>query len=385
MSSITLRDTLQATAKANLADAHALPFAAYTDPDIYAQERDAIFHRDWVFICAEQELAKPGDYKAVTLAGEPIVIIRGKDQTLRALSNVCRHRGTVILDDGNGSATKLVCPYHAWTYDDQGALRGVPHPGKIEVDKSRHCLPEFNLTIWNSLVFVNLSGDAPPLADKLAGLEYYFKLFEADTFKNAITGDPEHWHTNWKLAMENAMESYHLFKVHPKTLEPYSPTKDAFYIEGSAPWSVTAGKTRGMAGLAGKLWGLLSSDKQAIFEHYVLISVPPSLVGVLSYGSFAWITMLPAGVDQTQVLAAGISSSSGEDKSAQEFTTAFFAEDKWICERGFQGMQSRYGQGGKLVELERIVVDFHNYLAWRLFDEPPRPRFQNDEATALFK
>lgn len=370
----------QEAASASLDQAHSLPFGAYSDSDVFQQEALAVFSNEWVFVCCEQELVNPGDYFALNLAGEPVVILRGKDGMLRALSNICRHRGTPLLNEGFGQVEKLiVCPYHAWSYDDQGSLKGVPFPGRIAVDKKEHCLPEFHLDIWCGLVFINLSNNPQPLHQRLEGIDGYLEVFEPSAFDTAFEGQTEHWQSNWKLAMENAMESYHLFKVHKETLEQVTPTKQAFYVAGSSEWTLTAGK---MIDQSSKLTKWLRGNYPEAYDHYVLVSLPPSFVGIMDYESFGWLCVLPDGEGQSVVrsgyLAKGASSK--ESKEAQAFTKAFFAEDKWICERVQKGMQARFGKGGKLVEMEKVVVDFHQFLASRLFGSQVDEFFESEQA-----
>ncbi|MGI9285142.1 MAG: aromatic ring-hydroxylating oxygenase subunit alpha [Pseudomonadales bacterium] len=357
-----------------LDQAKALPFESYTSKELYELERMNVFHNDWVFVCAEKELPETGDYFAFTLAEEPVIVVRGKDGRLRAMSNVCRHRGTILSDPGVGNAKRFVCPYHAWTYDNEGNLSGVPFPGDVDVNKIDHCLPQFSLCTWQGLVFLSLNSDVKPLGDRLAGIESYLQRFQNERFAHAVQSQSEHWDTNWKLAMENAMESYHLFRVHKETLETVTPTKDAFYVEGSSEWAITAGK---MVGVTSKLWNWLMSDDDKMFENYLLICIPPSFVGILTYESWDWISVLPENAHQSLIRAAGLTiSDKGESADVTEFVSAFFAEDKEICERVQRGMHAKHTKGGQLVELERIVVDFHHYLASRLFGIPPSDSFE---------
>lgn len=369
-------------ASAPLEAAKSLPFSSYLEQSIYDLEKEKIFHSEWVFVCAENELPNSGDYYAFFLADEPIVVMRGKEGSLRALSNVCRHRGTLLLDSGMGNESKIVCPYHAWTYNYQGELLGVPFTQKDEVSKQEHCLPQFHIEIWQGLIFVNLSENPTPIATKLSGINKYLEAFDIKRFTAAYSGETENWHANWKLAMENAMESYHLFKVHRETLEKVTPTKQAFYLEGSADWSLTAGK---MQGIGNKLLDWVLGTKKDLYEHYILISLPPSFVGILTYESFDWISVLPNGKSQCTVKSGGMNEygSSGE-QDEQEFVKAFFAEDKQICERVQSGMTALYSKGGKLVELERIVVDFHQYLAKSLFSIKTSEHFVSSFASQFF-
>ena len=362
-------------------EAHALPFAAYHDEGLFALEMDRVFRRDWVAVCAEAALADPGDYLAIDIAGEPLALVRGADGQLRALSNVCRHRGTLMLEPGidcldNGL---IVCPYHAWSYSDSGTFRGAPYAHGIELDRDEHSLPSFQTEVWMGIVFVCLSGEAPPLAERLAGIAPYLTEFDMESF--AVPGPlsaPEVWAANWKLIVENGMESYHLFKVHANTLEKVTPTRGAYYIEGSAPWTLTGGKiVQGDGGVVGQLLSRLSGGGIG-GDHYVLISIPPSFVGVATRDSWDWIVAHPLSPTSTHVFQGTLMRSS-PDRVTQAvsdgYATAFLEEDRAICERAQAGMAAKLSRGGRLVPLERVVVDFHHYLAWRLTGESPPERY----------
>ncbi|MGI9327525.1 MAG: aromatic ring-hydroxylating oxygenase subunit alpha [Pseudomonadales bacterium] len=371
---------IQEAAIQPLEKARSLPFSAYTDPSFFAAEAEQIFSKEWVFVCMEGELPQAGDYFAMTLANEPIIILRANNGGLRALSNICRHRGTTLLDEGFGKVDKYItCPYHAWTYDVDGALKAIPYNKLIAVDRREHHLPTFPVSTWNGLVFVNLDVNAKPLADRVGGIDEYLRLFQPETFTHVSPGDAEIWQTNWKLAMENAMESYHLFKVHEETLEPYSPTRGAYYIAGSSEWSLTGGVTQRKKGMVEKLMG---STHNELYEHYLLVSLPPSFVGILSYGSFGWLSAHPIDASHTQIRSGATATSGGLAGSMQskEFTKAFFQEDQDMCERVQKGMRSKFGSGGKLVDMERVVVDFHQFLGTRLGGLPATQLFEDDAA-----
>ncbi len=187
------------------------------------------------------------------------------------------------------------------------------------------------------------------------------------------------WQANWKLVIENAIESYHLFKVHRETLEKYTPTRDAFYIAGSSEWSLTGGASKRDDGLFSRLF---SASYDPIYDNYVLISIPPSFVGVLGYGSLGWLSAYPIDSTTTRIRSGTIGKERmlDDDKGYAGFTEAFFEEDRWICERVQRGMSSRLGLGGKLVEMERVVVDFHQFLATRLLDVPATPLYEDAAA-----
>ena len=366
--------------------ARALPFEAYRDPHAFELEMERVFRGDWVAVCSEALLREPGSYVALPIGGEPVVVLRGQDGTLRALSNVCRHRGTPLLDDGLGSAASLVCPYHAWAYADDGAFRGAPHTGNVEIDAGAHALPRFALEVWAGVVFVNVSGDAPALCDRLVGVRRAIEAFGIDRYDVPYGGyAPQTWNANWKLAYENGIESYHLFKVHKETLERLSPTRAAFYVEGDAHASVTAGGVEADArAYPGEPHTIGAFER----GHYLLVAVPPSFIAILTRDSFGWIAIQPETPTQTRIVANALvpralaAASRSERESLDPFTQEFLAEDRWICERGQRGMGSRHSRGGQLVELERIVGDFHQYLGMRLFGQAPEPVYRAREAAS---
>lgn len=379
--SLELIRSYEQTAQAPIEEAHSLPFGAYSNPEVHHLEMEHIFRNEWVFIVSEQELHQAGDYFAFTLADEPIAIIRGKDGEMRALSNLCRHRGTPLLDEGFGNVEKsIICPYHAWAYSDDGSLKAAPLPGDVKIDKEEHCLPRFHLESWHGLLYIHLGETPSPLSERLEGIDDYLGHFDLPSFKYGYrSSDTEHWNSNWKLAMENAMESYHLFKVHQDTLETVTPTRQAFHIAGCSEWTLTGGE---MKNTSSKLMKWFRGDYPKVFDNYVLISLPPSFVGILTYESLAWIQVLPVDSSHCMVRSAGISNvkSRWEDKNETAFVEAFFAEDKDICERVQKGMSSTLTKGGKLVTMERVVADFHQFLGSRLFDSPVSEFYEAPDA-----
>jgi len=220
----------------------------------------------------------------------------------------------------------------------------------------------------------------------------YMQLYGIDQYE-AGRGDTdyEYWDSNWKLVMENAMESYHLFKVHQPTLETVTPTKGAYYLEGHANWTLTAGETvdvgRAMGGgLTGAVSNALfkagtSKTEQKLNENYLLVSLPPNFVGIATEDGMGYLSTFPEGPGRSRIRSGYVSYSLGKpSKTEEQFTQDFYAEDKFICERGQQSMTTQYNKGGKLVELERIVTDFHQYLASRVFGSPIPPVFKDKDA-----
>ena len=130
-----------------------LPAWTYRDPEFFALERERIFAQSWQIVCHVSDVPNPGDWHTLDILGESVIVVRGGAGTLRAFANVCRHRGSRLVDGSSGCARKLVCPYHAWTYDLDGALAAVPdsasYPG---LDRARHGLASVGLEIFGAAI-----------------------------------------------------------------------------------------------------------------------------------------------------------------------------------------------------------------------------------------
>ena len=349
--------------------AYALPNAAWRDPDLLAAEMARIWHGDWVFVTTEDALSTRGDQLPVVIGRQPVLLVRKQDGELAALSNLCAHRGTLLVERPT-NARRIQCPYHGWTYTDAGELHAVPFAPSDAVDKAAHGLPGYRIESWHGLVFVSLEPDVEPLAERFAVVEPHLAARGIDRLRHRADQQAiQEWACNWKLAIINAMESYHLFKVHPTTLEPYAPTRGAYYIAGSARATVTGGTVKGD-------------------EDYLLVSLPPGFVGVFSGGSFDWLSVYPVGVARCTVRLGSASApgphgslgrlarSISESISAAAYPVKdFLPEDKAICERVQRGASGDFAPG-PLVPMERVVADFGHYLNWRLNDvEPPPPAY----------
>ncbi|MEM1245845.1 MAG: aromatic ring-hydroxylating dioxygenase subunit alpha [Acidobacteriota bacterium] len=377
---MTLLESLRKETSVSAGEASALPFGAYSDPGIYELEIERIFQQDWLALCPASSLPAAGDYLAVRIGGEPLVVMRGKDGELRALSNVCRHRGTLLLDEGFGNADRFLCPYHAWSYDQTGALRSVPYPGDIEIVKGDHGLHRYRLEEWAGVIFVTFSPRAPHLSERLAGLNEHLAHYELERYR--FSARPEGlrtWKTNWKLALENGMESYHLFKVHRETLETLTPTAAAYYMTGSAPWSLTAGTYAQPGKRVGDEPAGIRDELE--MNNYVLVSIPPTLVGILTPDSWGFISVLPTGPEECVVTGGASYPRQPKVRSSRsaDFFEAFMEEDRVICERNQLAMSTRRARGGRMIQLERILVDFHQYLGQRLFDQEPDPLWRSPD------
>jgi Rieske 2Fe-2S family protein len=196
-----------------------LPASWYRDPEHYRRELEAFWYGRWIAVAREEEIPGPGDYRVAEIGTQSIVVVRGADGTLRAFHNTCRHRGSILCTAAQGSfaRNRIVCPYHAWTYDLGGRLiatpRRMPTP---DFDPEKLGLYAVAVGAWGGFVFVHLAGrKAPPLAEALGELPEQFARYGFAGLRSArrIVVDV---HANWKLLAENFAECFHCPPVHPE-------------------------------------------------------------------------------------------------------------------------------------------------------------------------
>jgi len=216
----------------DVSDAITLPPVIYTDPEFLEFERAALFAHEWLCVGVASSLADPGDYRTVRVDGEPVIVARDKDGTIRAFSAVCQHRGMQVVDDASRCST-FTCPYHHWVYGLDGRLLGAPAMEKTrDFDKKDWALPSVRVETWQGFIFVNLDVDAAPLAPTLARYEPFLAHYDLvnavcpGTF--TLTDLP--W--NWKVMFENFNDGYHANRLH-QIIQDFCPSKLAAF---PVPW-----------------------------------------------------------------------------------------------------------------------------------------------------
>lgn len=252
-------DAFERAARALGPDAvvHASAYGA----EAFAAEQDRIFARVWNFCCHESEIAGPGDFVTLSVAGSPVIVNRDRDGGLRAFYNTCLHRACRVIDAECGNARSFQCPYHHWTYGLDGALRSLPGEEAYAdrpFDKGDFGLVPVRVDAVGGLVFVCLDDATAPLREYLGeaavGLiegvlcQGEFEVFEKRDLEIA---------TNWKMWPENARDGYHVPFVHPKSLGPLSPPRE-YHLLGNGHAQQELGTTQ--AYLSDEQWHQLMSD-----------------------------------------------------------------------------------------------------------------------------
>jgi len=348
--------------------ARAMPPEVYTTEEFMKAELEHVFRKDWFCVGRVDALAKPGDYVTCELAGEPIVVIRDRDGTLRAMSNVCMHRMSTLLQ-GRGHVRSIVCPYHAWTYNLDGSLRGAPAMTLNEgFCKDNYHLPAIRVEEWLGWVFVTLNPHSPTVAQQLIEVEGLIGDYNMGDYTETFF-ETHVWDTNWKVLAENFMESYHLPVCHAGTIGGLSKLEDMICPPGLKAFNyhtILKDDTLKIALAHPDNTTLKGNARRTTF----LLAIYPSLMITLTPGYFWYLSLHPKGPGQVQIrFGGGMSPDYVNDPAAQAHFKQLKTllddvnvEDRGCTEKVFKGLSSGLAKPGHLSHLERPNYDFAVYL-----------------------
>jgi choline monooxygenase len=212
-----------------------LPWGWYTDPAVFQLERERIFRRSWQYVGHLGDVPEPASFHATTVGDVPVVVVRDREDDIRAFLNVCRHRGSLVCE-GSGRRETLQCPYHAWTYGLDGRLITAPRAKREGgIDESSLGLVPLKLETWGPLLFVNPDPDAAPLEEFLDGIPE--RIADAGVDLNALRflqRSESELDCNWKVSAENFLECYHCPTAHPGFSSVIDVSVDSYLLETSA-------------------------------------------------------------------------------------------------------------------------------------------------------
>lgn len=192
-----------------------IPIGRYTDPTFHRLEQERLFGRTWLFVGHESEWPDPGSYRSTTRSGAPIVVVRGQDGVVRAFYNSCRHRGAPVTRDECGTARRLTCQYHSWSYGTDGVLKAVPDSRNfVDLDLGDLGLVAVRCEIWDGWVFVCEDPDAVPLLEFLGPVAEQMSEIGGRQMRSVGT-QVHRIECNWKLMVDAFLEVYHVRTVHP--------------------------------------------------------------------------------------------------------------------------------------------------------------------------
>ena len=352
--------------------ARAMPKSVYTTEEFLALEQKHVFAKDWVCAGRAETLPNPGDYLTLKLAGEPVIVLRDRDGTIKAMSNVCRHRMSTLLE-GRGHARSIVCPYHAWTYNLDGSLRGAPAMTLNEgFCKESMSLPSIRCEVWQGWIMVTLNKDAPSPEVALEGIRTLIPNLDMSTYTETYR-ETFRWATNWKVLAENFMESYHLPMCHAGTIGGASKLEEMVCPEGTNAFNyhwILKNDSVPLALAHPSNTTLMGDDRRKTW----LLAIYPSLLITLTPGYFWYLSLTPDGPGHVNVLfGMGMSADWLADPQAETHLAKVKAllddvnvEDKGCTEKVYRGLLSDMAEPGPLSHLERPNFEFAQYLASRI-------------------
>jgi choline monooxygenase len=336
-----------------LEHASTLPARFYTDATVLADENRTIFAKTWQLAGRAEHVAEPGQYFTTTIANEPLLVVRGSDGVLRAMSNVCRHRAGPIAK-GEGKRPVLQCGYHGWTYSLDGALLKTPEfENAAEFDRASCRLPQFRVETWLDLVFVNLDPGAPSLR------ESFGEIVDAVGHTGFRLAASKKWELdcNWKVYVDNYLEGYHIPIVHSSLFREldyprYSTETRRMYSIQHAPLRNAAARSEALRG---------DGDVQYFW-------IFPNLMLNVYGDNFSTNLILPLGHGRTLTMFEWFFRDPEKARREIDATIAFSdeiqIEDIDICETVQRGLASRtYDSGRYSPQRENGVHHFHGLYA----------------------
>ena len=358
-----------------------LPGWLYHDPEFFAAEMERLIRPAWQIVCHESDVPNPGDWRTLDYVGESIIVIRGTDQAVRAFANVCRHRGSRLVDGTDGCARRLTCPYHGWTYAADGRLIGVPLKEDYpEFDQGRFGLIPVELESWHGFLFVRLEGGGPSVAEMMAPAEAELAPFRLEEVRalGRVTMRPRD--VNWKNVADNYSDGLHIPVAHPGLTRLFDGD---YRIEAGEHVDRMSGELverpstnlserayqallpedAGRAWLYFKMWPNVAFDlypDQVDFMHFVPVSPTETMIREISY-------VLP---DERR-----------EMKAARylnwRINRRVNAEDTALIRRVQQGLHSRLYTPGPLgrseVCLRSFAAKLRRIIPEARLDQPPSP------------
>ncbi|MGP1387261.1 MAG: aromatic ring-hydroxylating oxygenase subunit alpha [Thainema sp.] len=357
---------------------------AYTSTRYLNRERATVFSNYWVCVGLASDVSNPGDVYPTDVAGMPIALIRDRTGTLRAFHNICSHRGLQLVNKPCNIQGNLRCPYHSWAYKLDGTLKSTPHFGGYHkdtydgFDRQSKGLSPIRCAQWFDLVFVNLSGDAPPLEEYLAPVIERWSIYDLSQLHREPRDISLQCKANWKLAVENFSESYHLSWVHP-ALNSCSRMEDHFGFEvgdvhvGQGSLLYKSGVVEGRS--LPTFPELETHQKETVAEY---ITVFPNLMIGVHPDYFLVFTVNPLSPGKTQermtFYFVGDQAMTPENKALRHLPIDLWQatndEDIDMIERLQVGRKSpRFDGGCFSPELEKTVYRFQQMVAKAVQEE----------------
>ena len=365
-----------------IGQAQGLPNEHYISSDTFALERESVLFGTWAGIGFGKDVPEPGDVRPIDCLGMPLLLVRDEDGEVGVFQNTCRHRGMILVEQPTNISAVIRCPYHSWCYRLDGSLRSTPHVGGVgqhahaDIDRSTLGLFRVRSHVWRDVVFVNVSGDAPEFATSAGALSARWEEFDQPLrHGGADSSFTLEVRSNWKLAVENFCESYHLPFIHP-ALNLYSRLEDHYHVEHpgvfSGQGSTVYRQIETTDGQRFPDFPGLSCLWDSAAEYIALY--PNVLFGVHRDHAFA-IVLEPVAVDRTiehieLYYTPDCAGDSGFDalrtRNAEQWKQVF-EEDIPVVEGMQRGRHGRWFDGGRFSPvMDGPTHLFHRWIAERV-------------------
>ncbi len=379
----TLLDQVADIATRPLTEAVTLPPEMYGRQDVYELEVERIFRTDWMCVGRTDEVPNVGDYRAVDLCEEPLVMVRDQANVVRVLSRICRHRWVEVVE-GTGTAKHLQCPYHHWTYSLSGELVSAPEMADNRAfDKASCSLPQIRTETWLGFVFVNLDGKADPLAPRLAELTQLLEPYQLERQRTVRATPWGHSPYDWKLLIDNYLECYHHAGIHHGSVQPLLPARLTYTeTRGGDHWSLAHLPVAASAvepdRLGRKSMPTLlpaaSSLTETQLNEVLIIGIFPAMIFGVSPDFIEWYHLFPLGPGQIELTIKFVIHPEGLASPIVNHGLAgivdcldvIHGEDLGVLESMQRGVQSRLATTGPMSHLEETTQQFNRYVARKL-------------------
>ena len=345
----------------------------YFDDELLALESDTLFKRNWQLVGHVSDVPNGGDYKTFDMLGERALVIRGDDGQLRAFHNVCRHRGSrvVAADDGN-CARSIVCPFHGWSYQLDGRLRGIPSADKFpEMDRATLGLIPLDIEVWRGFVFIRFDGAGVSVAELMSPLEEQLEPFRLEELQPIGGAYAEEVPVNWKSLHDIDNEGYHVAVGHPSLNSLLCDYRDEFYPHGVATSHARIGEQPSLHWSVARYQKLKTSFDHLPASHqrcWFYWSLFPNLSMAVYPESFEFYMSVPLDVERTLMVGSyyALPDERRETRAArylnQRINREVAREDYQLVRWSYEAMRSSVFPRNRLSEIEYGVASFHHRI-----------------------
>ena len=371
--------------KKPILEANGLPNECYINQDYINIERDTVFFNNWSVIGSASSLKEIGDVKPYNFLGVPLLILRDKSDQIKVFHNVCSHRGFKLIQEPCKLKNMIRCPYHSWSYDLSGKLIATPHVGGMNkheakgFEKSKSNLKEVRSFVWMDLIFVNLNNNAKSFEERIKPLEERWSKFISKEDQKLIRHAKDFGYfnmevnSNWKLAIENFCESYHLPWIHPE-LNRVSNIEDHYHIEDLEETFSGQGSNKYAQQFDGnRKFSTFPNWPKDLYQNSEYVSLFPNVMIGIHVDHFYAFWLEPLSNNKTrehfEMYYVGEDSAESDDlKNMREKNFKFWQEvmneDVGAIEGMYQGRNSPAYNGGNFSPvMDTPTLMFHKWVA----------------------